>query len=237
MNEKDWRDTKIWHTHEPLLAKLLKVIIKIAVYPFVDVQFIHRENLPQDGACIAACNHVNTFDPFFLGLCMPRHPHFMAKTELFNNKLFGLALRTAGTFPVNRSKSDKWALVQAGRVLDNGRVLFMYPEGTRSGNEAILKRGKTGAVRLALEHQAPIVPMVLWGVQYLHVGLRNSNKLTIEFGKPLDVVSLAGPPPHTHKVICDLTDTMMRHIAAMLPPNHRGVYGEGQTVNREGEEE
>ncbi len=225
INEIDWRENRIWHTHEVLLGKLIKVVFKTGLYPLVDVSFIHPENLPKAGGCIVACNHVNVFDPFFLGMYLPRHPHFMAKIELFKHLFPRWVLRTAGTFPVNRSKSDPWALAQAGRVLASGSVLFMFPEGTRSGQEAILKRGKSGAVRLALEHQSLIVPTTIWGVQDIHVGLRNSNKISIRFDEPFDVGAIAGSPPHSHAIISELTDMLMRRIAAMLPEEKRGIYG------------
>jgi 1-acyl-sn-glycerol-3-phosphate acyltransferase len=149
----------------------------------------------------------------------------MAKRELYKNPFFGWFIRQMGSFPVYRGESDPWALKQAGRILENGRPLFMFPEGTRSGRKAQMKRAKVGSVKLALDHQVPLVPAAIWGTQNVRFGQRRRNKVTIRVAPPLDVATLAGPPPYHQKTYREITTVLMKEIAAMLPSVHRGVYG------------
>jgi 1-acyl-sn-glycerol-3-phosphate acyltransferase len=149
----------------------------------------------------------------------------MAKKELFKNPLLGWIIRSGGSFPVNRGEGDAWALAQAGRVLDDGAILFMFPEGTRSKKKAALKRGKVGAVKLALEYQVPIVPAAIWGTEKFKIGIRN-NDINIRFAEPVDVVARAGEPPYRHEVYRELTTGIMQKIASMLPEKYRGFYAD-----------
>ncbi len=224
VTEQDWRDRVQWYTHQTVTARLIKGIAA----PFF--QIIARsehhgvENIPKNGGLVLVCNHISLFDVPYIVIQLPRHPHFMAKKELFKGA-FAWVVRMFGGFPINRGERDTWAMEQSGRVLGAEQVLFMFPEGTRSGQEAQLKRGKIGAVRLALEHQVPVLPMSVLGTQHIEWGWRK-NHITLHFGEPMDVVAMAGEPPYSNETLQDITDQMMQRIAAMLPPAHRGYYGE-----------
>jgi 1-acyl-sn-glycerol-3-phosphate acyltransferase len=222
----DWRDNVTWYTHETWFARILRVGGKIVFSRLARVECIGLGNVPATGGCIVASNHINNLDVFYLGLYAPRYLHFMAKMELYQNPLIAWAIRLAGSFPVQRGERDTWSLQQAGRILDDGQVLFMFPEGTRSGKKAQLRRGKIGAVKLGVEHQAPIIPTAIFGTQHFRPGLTHSNKIRIEFGQPLDMATRAGPPPYEYGTFRGLTTVLMERIAAMLPPAHRGIYGD-----------
>ena len=99
----------------------------------------------------------------------------------------------------------------------------MFPEGTRGRHKAQLKRGKIGVAKLALEHRVPVIPVAVWGTQNFSIGWKRT-KIDIRVGEPLDMVAMAGPPPYKREVPRELTTVMMRQIAEMLPPEHRGVY-------------
>ena len=221
----DWRDTVTWYTRETTVSRLVKTLGGLFFNSVTRVECIGLENVPTDGPCIVASNHISNLDVFYMGTNLPRYPHFMAKRELYKNPMFGWLVRQLGSFPVNRGESDLWALKQAGRVLDAGQILFMFPEGTRSGRQAKLKRGKKGMVKLALEHQSTIVPAAIWGTQDFRLGLTRPTRIRLQVGRPLDVAPLAGPPPYKQETLRELTTVVMQQIAAMLPPEHRGVYG------------
>jgi 1-acyl-sn-glycerol-3-phosphate acyltransferase len=218
----DWRDNVTWYTYENRVTRIIKAIIRPLFFNMAKVEHMGIENVPISGPCIVAANHFSFFDVIYMGLSVPRHPHFMAKRELYKNPAFGWLIRQLGSFPVYRGERDTWALAQAGRVLEAGQILFMYPEGTR-GRKARLKRGKVGAVKLALQYQVPVVPSAVWETRNFKVGWRRS-KVNIVFGKPLDIVALAGPPPHKHETLRELTTMLMQEIADKLPPECRGVY-------------
>jgi 1-acyl-sn-glycerol-3-phosphate acyltransferase len=220
----DWRDQLTWYTHETTFIRIVK---RVGGIPFRLMAYVERvdfDNLPSEGPCILVANHINDLDVIYLGLSLPRHPYFMAKIELYKIPLFGWAIRLGGSFPVIRGEQDTWALKQAGRVLEASKMLLVFPEGTRSGRQAQLKRGKVGAVKLALAHQVPIVPAAVFGTQNFRIRLGHANKIRIQIGKPIDVVAMAGLPPYEHKTLRELTTILMKKIAAMLPTTHRGVY-------------
>jgi 1-acyl-sn-glycerol-3-phosphate acyltransferase len=220
----DWRNGVTWYTAETGFARWLKGAARPLFQQLGRVQVTGQENIPRTGRLIVACNHISNYDVPYIVLNLPRHPFFMTKKELFENPLFSWMIRRFGGFPVNRGERDPWAISQAGRILEAEQLLMMFPEGTRSGPKAQLKRGKSGAVKLALDHQAPILPAAIFGTQHVRLGWRRPTEVSLQFGQPLNLVALAGPPPYTHDTAQALTDQVMRLIAAMLPATHRGVY-------------
>jgi 1-acyl-sn-glycerol-3-phosphate acyltransferase len=220
----DWRDRLTWYTYETFVIRLIKTVGRPLVWPFLKIEYTGLENIPASGPCILASNHINDIDVISFGAVMPRHPHFMAKSELYRNPVFAWFIRQGGSFPVNRGESDAWALRQAGRVLEAGQMVCMFPEGTRAGAKAQLRKGKVGAVKLALDYHAPVVPAAILGAQ--NFSWKKRTLITVQVGQPLDFSAMAGPPPYEYHQLRDLTTTLMQHIAAMLPPEHRGVYAE-----------
>lgn len=222
----DWRDTLTWHTQEiTTFMRTIQFLGKGFFYALAQVDCEGLDNIPLSGPCIVASNHISNFDVVYMGASLPRFPHFMAKRELYKNPLMGWLIRQLGAFPVNRGESDVWALKRAGQVLEAGQILFMFPEGTRSRRTAQMKRAKVGTIKLTLKHQAPVVPAAIWGTQSVRFGQRRNNRVSIRVGQALDVVAMAGSPPHHHNTYRELTTVLMKKIAAMLPPAHRGVYG------------
>lgn len=223
--EADWRDRAAWYTHETKLLHLVKFIGRRVIWPLATVECLGFENIPPSGPCLLASNHINNWDVIFYGAHLPRHTFSMAKKELFDIPVLGWGLRLCGAFPVYRGESDAWALEQAGRVLEAGRMLFIFPEGTRGGRQAQLRRGKTGGVKLALQHQAPLIPAAIFGTHNFRLGWKGSNHIRMAVGRPIDAVALAGSPPYAYETLRELTTILMREIAGMLPPEHRGEYG------------
>jgi len=171
--------------------------------------------IPPEGPGIVAANHVNVLDVFPLQLAIPRPIFFMAKAELHRNRWLDILLRKLGSFPVERGHRDRWALEHAQELLSKGRLLGMFPEGTRTHGNG-LRPAKTGAARLAIATRAPIIPVGISGVEGpVGVG-RNKMTIHIKVGPPL------AARPNEEAV--ELTDRMMYHIAALLPDSLRGAY-------------
>ena len=145
-------------------------------------KFVHRwkikgkENRKQDGPLIIMANHTSVLDPPIVGCIMNRQVHFMAKEELFKNPIFRRFLKGIGTFPVRRGKPDRKALKNAFKLLNNDKVICIFPEGTRHSPDN-LGKAKAGAVMIALKSQAPILPVGI-------INTKNKKKLKISIGEP-----------------------------------------------------
>ena len=204
---------------------LLWVVVRV-LYPFFcRLQVEGAEHVPLQGGCVLACNHNMGPDYFLLGVSTPRQIFFMGKAEIFRyNPLISKVLLKAGVFPIERGRQDAAALNRAADVVRAGRVLGMYPEGTRS-RTGLLQRGKSGAARIAMAAGVPVVPaVVINSAQVFRSPLAFWKRplVTVRFGEPLlwpgDTADAAAARA--------FTEWIMRSMAAMLPPELRGVYAD-----------
>lgn len=150
-------------------------------------------HIPKRGAFVISPNHVTNFDPLTTAYLVwrgGRVPRFLAKASLFRVPVLGGLLRFTGQIPVERDGSGPDPLKAATRLLDEELAVIVYPEGTltRDPDEWPM-RGKSGAVRLALQHDIPLIPMAHWGVQ--RILPRYGGKLSL---RRHDVDMLVGPP-------------------------------------------
>jgi 1-acyl-sn-glycerol-3-phosphate acyltransferase len=153
------------------------------------------EYVPQSGPVILASNHLAVMDSFYLPLVVRRRITFLAKSEYFTGTgLKGWLSRwfftTVGQVPIDRSNADtaQAALDTAERVLREGKLLGMYPEGTRSPDGRLYK-GKTGLARLALETGVPVIPVAMIGTNVVNppgTTMLRFGRVTVRFGKPMD---------------------------------------------------
>ena len=181
-------------------------VVKAILYPFLAILFRPwaegAENVPREGPAILAWNHLSFSDHFFGPLPLPRKVTFLAKAEYFTGRgLKGLIskafFRGVGQIPVDRAggEASERALATGLRVLAQGQLLGIYPEGTRTP-DGRLYRGKTGVARLALESGAPVIPCAMIGTFEFQPPGRLLPRLSIRpgvrFGKPLDFSRYAG---------------------------------------------
>ncbi len=157
------------------------------IFPF---KAIGRENIPDTPGqppLILCCNHISEIDPVFLEMCQKRHVFFMAKEEIFRNRLsswfFGKQL---GAFPVKRGAGDTAALDTARAIVGDGRLLGIFPEGTRS-RDGQLGRAKSGAALIAAQTGASILPAAIITKNQKVKPFRRSR---IVFGQPLTLEEL-----------------------------------------------
>jgi 1-acyl-sn-glycerol-3-phosphate acyltransferase len=152
------------------------------------------ENIPEGGAVLAA-NHTSNFDPWPLGVPLwpKRQLYFMGKAELFNPVLAPI-LRGAGAFPVRRGEHDLQAIETAVRLCREGKLVAMFPEGTRREKglrKKFTARPRGGSARIALAAEVPLVPAAVKGTDRL----LSLPRLQVSYGKPIPVDDLAGLPP------------------------------------------
>ena len=155
-----------------------------------------RDNLPSAGGYVLACNHVSSFDPWLLGVPLwpRRFLRFMAKSELYWFPL-RLLLDGAGAFPVRRGQADIEAIETAVRLARDGHVIAMFPEGTRRRKGLVKRfqpRPRTGAARIALEADVPLIPAAVKGTDRL---LR-LGPLRVRFGAEVELDDLRALEPH-----------------------------------------
>lgn len=132
------------------------------VYPVFGLKVIKgKNNIPQEGGCIAAGNHIHLLDPLMVSYAQRRQVRYMAKAELFSNPFLKKICEWYGAFPVLRGTADGDSLGRALEILDEGRVLGIFPEGTRSRTGEV-GRGKTGVALLAYKSQKPIYPFAVY---------------------------------------------------------------------------
>ena len=140
-----------------ILERILRPLLT-AVYR---VKITGREHVPESGPCVLAANHVSVMDGFFLGIAVTRQVRFMAKAELHRVPIVKQVLEAAGAFPVERGADAGRAIAAGVKLLEEGAVVGVFPEGTSLPDR---KAGyKRGAARLALATGAPLVPVALIG--------------------------------------------------------------------------
>jgi 1-acyl-sn-glycerol-3-phosphate acyltransferase len=190
------------------------------------------DEIPRDGPVILAANHASNLDAVAIGSWMMpnlgRRIHWLGKKELFAWPIIGWAAAHGGVHPVDRGAADIEAFRLATRILDQGQILFVFPEGTRSPDGA-LQTARDGIAVLALRTGAPIVPIGIsgsnrvWpkGQKLPHPG----GHVTVRVGAPFRPTDLL-PPGTDRRTAKGLVTTMiMERIAALLPPAQRGAYG------------
>jgi 1-acyl-sn-glycerol-3-phosphate acyltransferase len=171
------------------------------------------ENIPE-GGCVLAANHTSNIDPWPLGLPLwPRRQlYFMAKVELFNPVLAPM-LRAAGAFPVRRGEQDVQAIETAIRLCREGRIVAMFPEGTRRSKglrKKFTARPRAGSARIALAAGVPLVPVAIKGTDRIS----RVGRLRVSYGAPLDLDDLAGLPPRDAATVA--TERLMAEIESLL---------------------
>lgn len=182
------------------------------------------DNVPQSGPFIIASNHLSWTDIPLIPLHLKRKVVYMAKEEYFKSKLAWL-VRFLGAFPVKRGEADRQALRAGDEQLKQGNILVIFPEGTRS-RQRMMAKGHPGLGMVALRSGVPVVPVAVWGTE--NVLKKVGARATICFGEPLLLTPKGSKI--TREDINNATETVMQTIAAMLPPEYRGEYGEKEKL-------
>lgn len=162
---------------------ICKWLVWVAMKIAFNVKMEGKENIPKDTNCIFASNHRTNADPPLISCGLKGRHSFMAKEELFENKLFGWLIRNLGAFPVSRGKGDMAVLDMAVERLENGSNLMIFPEGTRS-KDGKVHRGHSGAAVIAARSGKPVIPVgIVFGEK-----LKFRTKIRIKYGEPINPV-------------------------------------------------
>jgi 1-acyl-sn-glycerol-3-phosphate acyltransferase len=191
------------------------------------------DEIPREGPVIIASNHASNLDVPVLGSSlMPRigrRFQWLGKRELFDWPIIGWIADAGGVHPVDRSAADVEAYRLAKRILDEGHILFVFPEGTRT-RDGGLRTARGGVAVLAQRTGAPIVPIGIagsygrWprGQRLPHPG----GRVTVRVGSPFRLADELPPGLERRTATPIATELIMRRIAALLPPAQRGAYAD-----------
>ena len=177
------------------------------------------ENIPRTGGYILAANHINWKDPPWIEFALGHAIRYMGKRELFETPVVGFLLRAIGAFPVRRGEADRGALQMALNVVAAGQPLGFFVEGHRSESGQLI-RGRPGVAYVAQRSDAPLIPLAVSGTKRARLGAFWRRDIIIRVGKPFRIgdLGLATEDPQA------MTDAIMRRVAALMPPEQRGVY-------------
>ncbi|MGO2659548.1 lysophospholipid acyltransferase family protein [Mycetocola reblochoni] len=202
-----------------IVLPLLRVLMKQRI--------TGAENLPRTGPFILVPNHYSEIDPIVIAAAVwksGRIPRFMAKASLFRIPVVGAVLRAAGQIPVERGGASRGhdPVAMATELVRAGTGVIVYPEGTLTRDPELWPmRGKTGAARLALAHELPVIPVVHWGTQKVmprygkKISLFPPKRVDIRFGEPIDLTPFRAEPVNS-AILAGATDEIMARITALL---------------------
>lgn len=182
------------------------------------------ENFPDSGAAIVMINHIAFVDPIVVMASLPRNVVPMAKVEAYQYPVWGIFPKLWEVIPVRRQAVDRRALRHALNVLRAGESILIAPEGTRSPQ---LQRGKEGVAFLGTRADAAIVPAAIEGTEgfpSINPKRWRQRGAVVKIGKPFRFVSEESSADGG--ILRKMTDEAMYVLAAMLPPDRRGVYSD-----------
>jgi len=213
-----------WWLKNGVLGPLLQTVFR----PTIEGQ----ENIPAKGAAIVVSNHLSFVDSIFLPLSVPRRMTYLAKSDYFTGTglrgaLIRLFFNATGQLPIDRTggKASEASLNTGLQVLIEGRILGLYPEGTRSP-DGRLYRGRTGVARMVLEANVPVIPAAVIGtdrVMPLGAKLPKVRKVMIRIGPPMDFSRFEGMEGDRF-VLRAITDEIMYTIAQLSGQEYVDVY-------------
>lgn len=188
------------------------------------------EHIPAQGPYLLVTNHLHWLDPPVIMAMFPHRAYVFAAEKWETNWILGPLFRSLDAIFVRRGEVDRKALRQALGVLQGGAILGLAPEGTRSKTGA-MQRGRSGAAYMALRVGVPVVPVVTWGQKAVFPSLWRFRRAQVHivFGPPFDPPSVKGKA--SAALVHAFSEEMMVRLAAMLPPEYRGVYAD--VVERE----
>jgi len=211
-----------------VVKAILTPVLRVLFRPWVE----GAEHIPQTGAAIFASNHLSFSDSIFLPLVVPRKVTFLAKADYFTGtgvkgKLTKGFFAGVGQVPIDRSggAASEAALQTGLRILREGNLLGLYPEGTRSP-DGRLYRGKTGVARMALEAGVPVIPVAMINtdvVQPTGKKIPKLGRVGIRVGKPLDFSRYAGMEGDRF-VLRSITDEIMYELMLLSGQEYVDTY-------------
>ncbi|MFQ6059269.1 MAG: lysophospholipid acyltransferase family protein [Anaerolineae bacterium] len=209
-----------------MFRRLARLLLRALFRIFTRWEVRGLENLPPGGPLIVAINHLAHLDAPLVVATLPWPVEAVALADLYRVPVTGQLLRLYGTIPVHRDQFDRQVIRRALQVLSEGKVLALAPEARMSLTGA-LERARHGVAYLALRSGAPILPIALTGTERAYAEWKRLRRprLTVTIGEPFTLPPYRSKGAARREQLAKATDEIMHRIAALLPPEYRGVYG------------
>lgn len=158
----------------------LRGLVSVIFTLFIRVKVVGLQNVPKEGAVIVAANHETMLDMFMIGYKVKsRLIRWMAKEELFRNRLLAKLITMLGAYPLKRGARDTAAVKTTFDLLAKGEMVGIFPQGTRAkGRKREELKVKHGVAKFAVDTNTPVLPVAIWGK------CRLFGKVTVRFGEP-----------------------------------------------------
>lgn len=208
------------------------VVVGAVLRALFRYRFVGLDRIPEHGAAILAANHLSMLDGIFLAFAPAssrrRPTSFLVAAEFFRNRFVGFFLRRFGQIPIRRGQGDSGALDGAIATIRAGALAGIFPEG-RINEGTTLQRGRTGVARIALEAEAPVIPVGIWGTQHrwprgrpvLRRPIRTS--IALFFGEPIE----PSGDPQSQEDLQVFTDLVMTGLALEVSKARADVEARG----------
>lgn len=191
---------------------LARYVVKIILSLFGFLKVHDKDKLPEEEGYVLACTHTGWVDILWLGVAVyPTRVHYMAKQELFSTRFLRWLMNSLNAFPVDRDNPGPSAIKTPMRLIKDGKVVGIFPSGTRTTEDVPLKRG---AVTIAMYSKSPIVPAAYVGPNNFKEMLRR-EKPRIMFGDPL-YLNKDLPRREALDELAERLDESMRHLQQQL---------------------
>ena len=194
-----------------MFYSLLRVFFRLFFKVLFRARILGAENVPPEGSIILAANHLSNWDPPFLATFLDRQVFYMAKEELFANKIFAAAITNLGVFPVKRGTADKTAIKRALALLKEGKCLGLFPEGTRS-KTGELGKAEAGVGLIAAMSKVPVLPAAIINTNKIFSSEKLFPRLTVVYGRPMKFEGSA----KDKAALAEFSQSIMDEIAKLI---------------------
>jgi 1-acyl-sn-glycerol-3-phosphate acyltransferase len=214
-----------------LIRAVLQRLARLALAVLTDTEIVGRENLPQGGPLLVVANHFSYIDPVAMVRVAPWPIEFVGGFQMPNAPSWATWIpKVWGYYPVYRGTGSRHALRAAEAVLAQGGVLGIFPE---AGSWAtVLRPARPGAAYLATRTSARILPMGFAGLVDVFPCLRRGRRahVTLRIGQPFGPFRATGRGRARRQQVDEIGHEIMRHIAALIPPERRGHYSDDPAI-------
>jgi len=220
-------DTKAYTLELGGWYRLARWIIRVLLKTFARLEVEGQEHIPSEGPYLLITNHLHWLDTPLIAVLFPHRVYVFAAEKWEKHWFLGPFFRSLDAIFVRRGEVDRKALRQALTVLEQGGVLGMAPEGTRSRTGG-LQQGRSGAAYMAYHAGVRLVPIVLSGQEKVIPTLKRLRRARVRvvFGPPFVPPAIVAGNKASAAEVHAFTEEIMYRLAAMLPPEYRGLYAD-----------